>query len=239
MSRYPYEAIAYAKQFVKSMPLERVAVEIVQDAYNYMWFAAPWRWSVGAGMEFNLVGGQYEYIFTAGSGVPSDYLYVISATLITNDNSQTNIPLEVVSVLPTTGHQGTLPTKISELPGAVPGTSVTYRVHPVKPQVSGTNKIVTIYKRKPFAWDAKTIHTTAVQFPDEWFYVFKSLVLHHAYKFSNDDRAGGATVNPEDGSIVFNGQRAAAEAELLLMKTREKPLLLLQIPVQERGDFKK
>lgn len=238
-TKLPIEALAYAKQFVKGMPLERVYVDIVQDAYNYMWFAAPWRWTVGGGLDFPLVANQYEYIFSGGSAPPADYLYLAEAKLITNDNSQQLLPLEIVSYLPSTSNLGTNPTKIAELPGAIPGTSVTYRVYPVKQTLQGTNTVVCSYKRKPRAWDAKTIYTTAVEFPDEWFYVFKSLVLYHAYKFSNDDRAGGATVDPEEGKIVMNGQRGLAEGELLLMKSREKIPVLDQRPVPEIKDFKK
>lgn len=238
-TRKPIEALAYAKQFIKSMPLERVFLDIAQNAYNYMWFAAPWRWTVGTGMDFPLVAGQYEYIFSGGSAPPADYLYLTEAKLITDANSQQLLPLEIVSYLPATSNLGTNPTKIAELPGAIPGTSVTYRVYPVKQTLQGTNTVVCSYKRKPRLWDPKTIFTTAVEFPDEWFYVFQELVLYYAYKFANDDRTGGATVDPDEGKIVFNGQRGLAETEILLMKSREKIPVLDQRPVVEIKDFKK
>lgn len=238
-TKVPIEALLYAKQFVKNMPLERVYVDVAQDAYNYLWFAAPWRWTLGTGLDFDLVAGQYEYTFSGGTPPPADYLYLVEAKLITDANSQQIIPLEIVASLPATNHLGTNPTKIAETGTTVPGTSVTYRVHPVKQTLQGVNKVVGTYKRKARAWDAKTIYTTAVEFPDEWFYVYKSLVLYHAYKYSNDDRAGGATVDPEEGKIVMNGQRGLAEAEVLLMKMREKIPVLDQTPSVEVKDFKK
>lgn len=206
----PQEAIAYAKSFIKAMPIEPVAPQILDDVNQIMWTAAPWRWTLGSMPAVTLVSSTQDYTVS----VPADFLYLTEAYL--TDGSGSLRDLRVEPTLPTAV---TNTGQVSRV--ALVGT--TLRTSP-KPgtQPSSAPQIISLYKKKAPIITANNMSTAGVHlFDDEWFWVFKEGVLWKAYQWADDGRAGGVTI-AANGQAQFSGQRANFESALAFMKQNEK-----------------
>lgn len=207
----PSDAFTYAKTMVKNEPLDDVKISILDDALKMLWHAAPWRWSVGVFSTTTLVANTQDYTVT----VPADFLYLQEA-YITNENGDSPRHLKVVPVRPAGGSPGQ--------PSEVSLTSTTLRLYP-KPgtiKTGDTLKVLATYKKLCPNVTVSNVSVAGTQvFDDDWFWVFKSGVLYHAYQYADDQRAGGATIG-SNGSWQFTGQRGVFETNLQLMREREK-----------------
>jgi hypothetical protein len=216
MARYPIEALTSATQFVKQLPIDRVGDRIIQSALQRLWTYAPWAFSVASGTSITLeqARGSYDYPY------PDNWLYALKAELSTNDLSAR--PLAIVSHIQQDDSLIGNPTKIAFTgPG---GLVRPVQISPVPATLTGDPRISVVYKKKLEDYSGENIHILEVPFPDTWYWVFEELVLHEAYRYTDDRRAGDVTVQGDKTSM--NGQLAVAYAGLIEMAKRE-PLVLL------------
>src|SRR5512146_3287040 len=167
-TRRPIEALEYAKEFLKSMPvIEKAGAEILNSSLCYFWMAAPWRWTLGSLPTVPLASNTQDYTIS----VPTDLLYVESAYVA--DGTNTPRALEVVATLPTAGGHKGQPSRIALVSSAL-------RVYPTPGTLlsSPTQTVYGLYKKKVPQITRTNMYTSGVQvFDDEWFYVFEDIVL--------------------------------------------------------------
>ncbi len=212
-TKKPIDALESARRMIKNMPLERLYVDITNDVLQRIWMEAPWAWTLDSFPIVNLVVTHSDYAVS----IPDDFLYLADASVVT---SSSNRDVEIVATLPTNIGISGQPSQICVLGNA--GEEGILRISP-KP-ISSTEYIKAIYKKTYSPYDAHTIYTTALPFPDEWYHVFQAGVLWLAYKYADDTRAGECSAR-SDGSMQFNGHRGQFEADLFKMRNRE-PLIL-------------
>lgn len=209
-TKRPIEALDFCKRFIKNMPLEQVQTEILDQVNKMMWMAAPFRWTVGTLTAISLANNTQDYTLAP----PADFLYLIHSYIA--DGSTTPRILDVEPALPADVKLVGDPTRVAYV------GSNTFRVAPKPGTGVGTQQIISFYKKTAPSLTDSTIQNTGVLiFDDEWFWVYTSGVLWLAYLFGDDQRAGGASVDPTTGKYQFTGQRAIFEANLLIMKQRE------------------
>lgn len=214
----PGQAFDYAKRFIKNMPLEQVAVQVCNDVSSYMWMAAPWRWSIGAFPNIALANSTQDYTVT----LPVDFLY-LETSYVTDQAGGIPKVFYIEPTLAAGGKQGT-PSRIAVVSGTN-GASGTVRFLPKPGPGSIPTGWTTIsyYKKMAPVITAKNMNTAGtLVFDDEWSHVYVSGVLYYAYLFGDDQRAGGAQIDPATGKVTFTGQRGVWEANIMLMKQREK-----------------
>jgi hypothetical protein len=217
----PIDAFESVNAFVKFPNLEAIRPSILDDAAKFFWMNAPWRWTLGNITALTLTANTSDYTITD----PADFLYIQPGSVyLSEGGSDVGRYIEVTSHIHSTVKLiGGQPSQISH-----PATD-TYRVYP-KPGTSVTagTQIIAMYKKQCPAITESTQYTAGTQvFDDEWFWVYRSIVLYFAYLYTDDQRAGGAQ---SDGkSVTYNGQRGIVEANLAIMKMRE-PLLVPPVP---------
>lgn len=206
----PYDALAYAKLFIKNMPLEKLQARILDDANKYIWMAAPWRWSVSSfPSTITLVNGQQDYTLAP----PADYLKPIYAYIA--DGTTTKTDLDISPSLPSDVVQKGIPTRICN----VRGTN-TWRFYPI-PVVSGTKEVIIEYKIKSPIITNQTSYTEGfLEMDDEWFWVYEQAVLWKAYWFADDQR-GGNTQFDNSGKWAMTQARAELDVSIEMMRQRE------------------
>lgn len=217
-TRVPIEAILYATDYVKNMPLWRKQLDIIRDVSDYLWFAAPWRWTTGNLPNVTLVNNQQDYTIT----LPADFEYGMEAFLSNSTDRSASKDLEIVSTLPviSTNLKGQ-PTQVA-ITGS--GASGQYRFYPI-PSGYGANYPLPVlqgqYKKSsPTLTDTNIYTAGSLVLPDQYFYVFKLGVLAYAYKYADDQRAGSVTV--QGNTISYGGARGEFEAAIQEMRQREK-----------------
>jgi len=218
----PIDAFDFVNAFVKFPNLEAARPGILDDAAKFFWMHAPWRWTLGNLQVLTVTASTSDYTLTD----PADFLYIQPASVyLSEGGSDVSRYIEAVSHIHSTVKLiGGQPSQISH-----PATD-TYRVFP-KPGTSVTagTQIIGMYKKQCPAITESTQYTAGVQvFDDEWFWVYRSIVLYMAYLYTDDDRAGGAQSDAR-GNTTFTGQRGIVEANLAIMKMRE-PLLVPPVP---------
>ena len=213
----PQQAFDYAKRFLKGMPLEQVQTQILTDASSMMWMAAPWRWSVAALPKFALTSNTQDYTVA----LPADFLFIQNAY---SSDETNNIPriYHVDGFLPPGGKVG-IPSRLALVSGTA-GNPGTIRLSPKPTTLPATPwEIISLYKKQAPIITNKTLNTVgSLIFDDEWFHVYVSGVLYFGYLFGDDQRAGGAQIDPSSGRVQFTGQRGVFEANLMIMKQRER-----------------
>lgn len=218
----PIDAFDYVNAFVKFPNLEAARPGILDDAAKFFWMAAPWRWTLGYLSALTVTASTSDYTLTD----PADFLYIQpNSVYLSEGGSDVGRYLEVVSQIHSTVKViGGQPSQISH-----PATD-TYRIFP-KPGTSVTSgtQIIGMYKKQCPVVNESTQYTAGRQvFDDEWFWVYRSIVLYFAYLYTDDQRAGGAQVDSK-GNATFSGQRGIVEANIAIMKMRE-PLLVPPVP---------
>ena len=216
----PIQAFDWAKRFIKNMPLEQVSPQILDDALKMFWMAAPWRWTLAGFPNVTLTNNTQDYTVT----LPSDFLFIQDA-YITDQAGNVPRSLQVVAFIPPGGKQGQI-SEIAVVTGT-PGGSGTLRTYPQPGTIRANEIIVSVYKKQCPLLIPNNVNTVGVQvFDDEWFWVYESAVLYFAYLYGDDQRAGGAQIDPTSGKVTFTGQRGVFEANVQYMKEREKLLIL-------------
>lgn len=216
----PGDAFSYAKTMVKSMRLDDVKLRILFDALSLIWHAAPWEWTIGeiAESPITVTTNTSEYTIT----VPSDFSRLEMAIL--TDDANIFKPLAIRSYVPSNSVKTGETMEIAKVPGQ---TKV--RVYPKSPASlpSTAQKIILLYKKTtPNLTASDYASTTILALPDDWFHVYCLAVLYFAYLYADDDRAGGAVVEPtrQGANIRYTGIRGQLEAEIEAMRMK-LPLL--------------
>lgn len=223
-TRKPIEALESAKYFIKQIPVDTVGDAIIQRSLSRLWMAAPWTWSIGSGPGFNVETGVASYDVE----YPTDWGYALKADLIVSDNL-TQRPLQIVShIEDADGYKGQ-PSKVYFSGPA--GLVSLARVSPVPTNTTGLPRVTSLYKRSLPDYTGRAKYTTAVPFPDAWFYVFEEIVLWEAYRYGDNTRAGEAVVAGD--KVQFSGQLAVAQAAIGEMRLREPLVLLTDEPMQK------
>lgn len=209
----PVEALRYARSMVKAMPIERpdVSIPILQSVSNYIWMAAPWRWTIGRLSDTVLTADTVAHTLTS---TPSDLLYIGQAVC---DEGETQWPLEVVPELPATKTLAGTPKYIAFVSPA------TIRIQPPATQLSAgrTRTIRGWYKKTAPTISAETQYTAGqLVMPDEWYQVFQEGVLWQAYLYADDPRAGQVQVS-SDGRATYTGQGGAFMNCINMMRASE------------------
>ena len=208
-------AADYVTTFIKGMPFDNVSVQVLDDVNKMMWMAAPWRWTLGAFTNVTLLNNTQDYTVA----LPSDFLYLQTAYGTTADGNPPNI-YYVESYLNPGGKLG-IPSRVAVVSGS-PGGSGTFRVSPQPGTVPAGETIISLYKKQaPLITPANANNAGVLVFDDEWFWVYVSGVLYFAYLYGDDQRAGGAQMGA-NGQVQFTGQRGVFEANLQIMREREK-----------------
>ncbi len=212
----PSDAIAWAKTMIKSMPID-VSVstgnwqyQTVDYVASLLWNAAPWSWTIGTLSAVTVTAGTTDYSATA----PSDLLYLNKAYI--TDGSLTN-ELKIVSAIPTPVTQIGNPTQVAYNANVI-------RVSPVPP-AAYSKTLVMQYKKQPPKITSTNFGTAGTQvFMDCYFPVLQEGVLWQAYKYADDNRAGGCTVN-EEGKRQYTGQLGIFMGGIAEMRLAEKLIL--------------
>lgn len=213
----PVQAFDYAKRYLKNMPLEQVQVQVLDDVNKMMWMFAPWRWTINTFPNIPIINNTQDYNIT----VPSDFLY-IQDSYITNQQGDVPRTLHIEPWLPPGGKFGTQLSRMALVSGT-PGNPGVVRFSPQPGNVPANWEAITLYKKQAPKLLASNINTPGIQvFDDEWFWVYVSGVLYFAYLFGDDQRAGSGQVDPSSGKATFTGQRGVFEANMQIMKQREK-----------------
>lgn len=231
----PVAAFDYAKRYIKGMPLEQVQVQILDDVNKIMWMHSPWRWTIGTFPNVTLLDDTQDYLVS----VPADFLY-IQESYVTDQAGAAPRIMHVEPYLPIGGKKGN-PSRLSLVNVSTDNNNATVgtlRFSPVPgviPVPAWTS--ITLYKKQAPTLIAANINTPGILvFDDEWFWVYVSGILYFAYLFGDDQRAGSAQVDPSSGKVSFSGQRGVFEANLALMKMREKlPGLDSTVQSEQKG----
>ena len=225
-TRKPQEALDFAKQLVKSMPFDRVWDQIAQEASNYIWTAAPWRWSVGVISPITLTANTQNFSFVSA---PTDFLrleqcFVSDGTTAREVKPVSSIPGSATLTRPpnfvaVTGITASTPSQIS--------FEALYPAFPA----GKTPEFWAWYKKiVPTILDALNTPGALVM-DDDYYQIYTEWVLYYAYRYADDQRAGGAQVTVTaqgDRQIAYSGQLAVAHAAL--EELRRSELVLYSFP---------
>lgn len=210
----PAEAIKYAKHFVKGVNLDEVSQEILNTANFELWMAAPWRWTISSMPAITLAANTSDYSVAH----PADYLYALDCVLA--DGQKSERPIEIVASIPPNLPLVGQPSRIAFM--GVAGATGTVRIAPKQASVPGTAPtFITNYKRATPRLSLQDTSDNLLPFDDEWFHVYREIVLYQAYLFANDRRAGDVAMVAGQPP-KFSGQRAVYEAATQRMREREK-----------------
>jgi hypothetical protein len=213
----PIQAFDYAKRFIKQMPLEQVQTQILDDTQKMMWMHSPWRWTIGTFPNIVLVNDTQDYTVA----VPADFLYIQESYIGDSLGSAPRL-LHIEPFIVPGGKKGS-PSRLALTSGTA-GANGNIRFSPVPGQVPANGwTSFTLYKKQAPTVTAANANTPGLLvFDDEWYWVYVSGLLYFAYLYGDDQRAGSAQVDPSSGKVSFTGQRGTFEANLALMKQREK-----------------
>lgn len=209
-TKTPNAAYTYAKTLIRSMPLQDVQYQILDDACKFIWTADAWRWTIGTLTNFNLTPGTQDYNYADSL---STYLYTWRAYLTNGDSLS---PLAIDPELPTTEVQFGTPKRIAKVYG-----SAVFRVYPKPSDLVGTWTVVQQFKKMAPVISAANGDTAgALVMDDEWFHVYESAVLYYAYLYAFDQRAGTVQYDPAKGAI-YTGQLGVTMALIDRMRQHE------------------
>ncbi len=215
-TRAPSDALTYVTAMVKNMPVMRdVAPSILQDASDYIWMSAPWRWTVGALTPTTVTVGVQTFNVTSP---PADFMRLERAYVTNNVTSRPVVP---VGFLPSAVLIQGQPNFVQYIDGGTPQIRFDTLFPPVGTEVW-----------KFWAWYKKTSPDLltdngvpgALVMDDEWFWVYNQAVLYYTYLYADDQRAGGSTVmvSPQGQTQVqYNGQLGVVNAAINTMRLGE------------------
>lgn len=223
----PILAFNYCLQLIKSMPLQTIQLQILQDAADTLWMAAPWRWTIGTIGPIALVNNQS---FVAET-FPADFLRLEKATITGNVTSSpllvvvANVPTPTLTQMPRT------------VAADVTNNKLTFETNFVQ-AANEAYKLRALYKKTDTKFDSATIQTGNLGMDDEWFWVYNEMVLYYAYKYADDQRAGQVQVQMAlDGvgasKVQYNytGQLGVAHAAIEQMRLSEPMILVPPDPM--------
>lgn len=231
-NRTPLEALSFAKRFIKNFKIDDsdLKIRILNAASNRLHLFAPWDWSI-AQLSLDspeIANGTSTYAYTAAS--PDDYFKLIRAQVYSSNSNRAGT-IKIVHSLPSQDrHNGTIE-QIARIAG-----QDNVRVYPT-PQYDSSDlpDLDVWYKLTNYeivetgatGRQANDDSATGLLFPDEWFWVYEELVLLYALRFSDDIKAGSASISDSGKGqrIELTGQQAIAREALLFMASKEEMLL--------------
>lgn len=211
-TRQPADAITYAKQYLKSMPLESIGPAILDEVNQMLWMAAPWRWTLGSLAATTLASNTQSYSI----GTPADFLFLYDGFISDGANVFRNLQIEptlpsdvkVVGNVSRIAHIGTSTFRVFPKPGTLP--------------VSPTQQLILRYKKiSPIITNQTQYTAGQLVMDDDWFWVFQAGVLWKAYQWGDDGRAGGVTIG-SNGQAQYTGQLGAFRDGIRQMMIHEK-----------------
>lgn len=204
----PNRAMDVVKRYIRNERIMDLPIweRIRQSASDYIWNAAPWRWTIGRIGPIVTTASVSEYLV---ENMPEDFAYLVDAYL--TDGKTTWRQLRPVPIIGATEHQGE-PVKIAYEDGSL--------IIAPAPSVSGW-RLYAYYKKTPpvtAGWVPGEL-----KMPDYWVWVYELALLTYAYLYADDVRAGSVQVNvaPNGVQIQYSGMLARLEAALEFMKSRE------------------
>lgn len=212
----PDDAIAYAKRWVGNLPVDDTALKLrlLNDASNMLHMWALWDWSVGQFDQLAVVNDQQDYTISD----PGDVLYPVKGEIRSADDQEVIELTPVASIPADTNIKGSVPNRFSL------AAATTLRVAPCPASFSGTNEILSWYKKaNTVITSGNTATPATLLFGDEWFWVYQEIVLAKALSFAHDPRAGGFQIG--ERGVGASGQWGNAVAGLTFMTQREKLLV--------------
>lgn len=214
----PVDAFTYAKFMIKNMPLDTVQLAILQSASNRIWMEAPWRWSIANTTPITLSTGDYRHALT----FPASFLRFEKCYI---SDGTTYRPLTIVGSNSITPNLEQFPTTCS----ADVTNNFVYFDTEFPALASGDSYNFYAWYKKIAPLLATTMSTNgALIMDDEWFWVYQEAVLYYAYKYADDQRAGGATGALESSGkiqIQYTGQLGVLQAAIEQMRKSE-PMLM-------------
>lgn len=221
MALAPSDALAYAKRFIGSLPMDDTVLlaRLLDDAHKKFWMADNWPWTVGTIEAVTLVNNTQDYSLAS---TPSDLAFLTHSRLVTSDTDQTSNDLKIASVLHSTSIQKGPVRRVAYIAGS-PGK---LRVFPVPTSYPSLPTLLTYYKKTPTAVTAGNYtsdYLSTFGVPLHWFQVYQEIVLLKAYNFARDPRGGSVTF--VEGKSQFTGQYGVVESAIAEVRMTEKKLL--------------
>lgn len=210
---------------VKDMPYDRVWTEAAQDASNYIWTAAPWRWTVGSLAPIPMVAGVQELAVVTP---PTDFLrlekcYEADGTTLT--------PIKPVSTIPGSANLTRPPgyVCVSAITGSTP---TTIRFDALYPALGTRTPKFWAWYKKIAPIISNDLNTPGeLVMDDDYYQIFVEWVLYYAYRYADDQRAGAAQVSMNaqgEKQIAYTGQLGVARAAL--EELRQEELVIYSFP---------
>lgn len=215
----PKQALDYAKRMVGNLPIDDVDIKlrILNDAAYRLHMFAPWSWTVGYLDAITLVTDQDDYAVTD----PGDVMHLLRGDLIDPDGSILDRHIWPAHNLPA-DDSAKGPVNFMELTSA---TNV--RLYPTPSGQPANTKILPLYRKAMTQiTEANDEVAATLDFPDEWHWVYDSLVLFEASRFDNGGVHQGTIQVGANGQTAYTGQYAEVMANLEFMRRVEKPLRL-------------
>lgn len=211
----PFQALTYVKEMIKRMPVDRVQVSILQDASSMIWMAAPWRWTIGTFGPLAITAGQSTVTLAGVSSLLRLEKLVIS-------DAVTSRALQVVATLPASPALTAKPNLGCLVPTPTPKVQFENTFPPL-PSGDSWNMWGWYKITAPVITNANMNTNGLLLMDDEWFWVFNEAVLYYAYKFADDQRAGGSTVaaGANGTQIQYTGQIGVVHSALEEMRRSE------------------
>ena len=208
------------------MPLDRVELEIENDALTHFWLAAPWNWTVGVIDSITLSAGAQSFAVAAP---PGDFLRLEKAYIT---NGQHLHPVQPVSILPNSPSINQIPNFVYYQTGSPTKIFFDSLVGPFNP--GDVWKFYGWYKKQVPLLTASNYDTAGITGTvDSYFSIYRELVLYYAYLYGYDARAGTATVEVgPDGrrSISYTGQLGRVQAMIEELRLSENVLYQFPTP---------
>lgn len=225
-TRTPQDALDFSKQLIKSMPFDRVWDQIAQEASNYIWTAAPWRWAVGVISPIPLTAGTQTFNYVTP---PTDFLR-LEQCFISNGSSAREV--KPVSSMPLSATLTRPPNFVStsSITSSTPSQISFEALYPAIPS-GQTHEFWAWYKKIVPSLVGQLNIPGALVMDDDYYQLYTEWVLYYAYRYADDQRAGGAqvTLNSQgERQIAYSGQLAVAHAAL--EELRRSELILYSFP---------
>ncbi len=227
----PQAALDYAKEMIKKQPLERVWALIAQQASNYIWIAAPWRWTIGTLAPITLTSGlqSFNVVTEPTDLVKLERAYIMDGTSVR--------PVTPVSAIPASAIIIGNPNFVSYTVVNAGTDTITFDSLYPDPGVK-TPQFQAWYKKSaPLL--ASVLNTPgALVMDDDYFQIFAEWALYYAYRYSDDQRAGSATVavTPTGKQMQYSGQLGVAQAAL--EDLRQQETVIWQFPTPNPSPMK-
>lgn len=220
-TKAPADAFFYVKSYLKSMPLESIGPELLDEVNKMMWMAAPWRWTLGSMPATTVTSNTQDYTIVT----PSNYLFLFDGYISDGDKVFRNLKIEptLPSDVKVVGNVSRVASMGSNLFRTFPKTG-TLPTSPIQQFIMRYKKI------SPVITNQTQFTAGFLEMDDEWFWVYSAGVMWKAYQWGDDSRAGAVTLGT-NGAPQYTGQLGAFRDGLRIMAEREK------LPLVEPDDL--